>query len=141
MPKMPEVTVHVTAEPDPKETQEHKASADMWAEQCRTLQRTLLDTQIEREALRVRLKHAQHGLGEGITRPHDAPEGCPTYYDGCNCTVEALAHNIDRAEKAERRVAELEALLHRARAVIPDKFEDEIQVRADINRYFNAHQG
>ena len=54
--------------------------------------------------------------------------------------MEALAHNIDRAEKAERRVAELEALLHRARAVIPDKFEDEIQVRADINRYFNAHQ-
>ena len=105
MPKMPEVTVHVTAEPDPKETQEYKASADMWAEQCRTLQRTLLDTQIEREALRVRLKHAQHGLGEGITRPHDAPEGCPTYYDGCNCTVEALVHNIERAQEAEAGLA------------------------------------
>ena len=45
------------------------------------------------------------------------------------------------AESKSARVAELEALLHRARAVIPDKFEDEIQVRADINRYFNAHQG
>ena len=111
MPKMPEVTVHVTTEPDPKETQEHKASADMWAEQCRTLQRTLLDTQIERDALRVQMKRAQQGIGEGITRPHDGPEGCPTYHDGCNCTVEVLVHNIERAKKAERRVAELEAEL------------------------------
>ena len=55
MPKMPEVTVHVTTEPDPQEAREYKASADMWAEQCRTLQRTLLDTQIERDALRARI--------------------------------------------------------------------------------------
>ena len=108
MPKMPEVTVHVTTEPDPQEAREYKASADMWAEQCRTLQRTLLDTQIERDALRVQLKRAQQGLGEDITRPHDCPERCPTYYDGCNCTVEVLAHNIERAQRAERRVAELE---------------------------------
>ena len=113
MPKMPEVTVHVTTEPDPKEAREYKASADMWAEQCRTLQRTLLDTQIERDALRVQMKRAQQGIGEGITRPHDGPEGCPTYHDGCNCTVEVLAHNIERAQKAERRVAELEAILRR----------------------------
>jgi len=111
MPKMPEVTVHVTTEPDPQEAREYKASADMWAEQCRTLQRTLLDTQIERDALRVQLKRAQQGLGEDITRPHDCPERCPTYYDGCNCTVEVLAHNIERAQKAERRVAELESEL------------------------------
>ena len=141
MPKMPEVTVHVTAEPDPKETQEHKASADMWAEQCRTLQRTLLDTQIEREALRVRLKHAQHGLGEGITRPHDAPEGCPTYYDGCNCTVEALVHNIERAEKAEARVAELEAVrddLSRAYAVQGLALEEERTRVAELEAALNA---
>ena len=101
MPKMPEVTVHVTTEPDPQEAREYKASADMWAEQCRTLQRTLLDTQIERDALRVQLKRAQQGLGEDITRPHDCPERCPTYYDGCDCTVEVLVHNIERAKKAE----------------------------------------
>lgn len=53
MPKMPEVTVHVTTEPDPKETRGYKASADMWAEQCRTLQRTLLDVQAERDKLRT----------------------------------------------------------------------------------------
>ena len=111
MPKMPEVTVHVTTEPDPQEAREYKASADMWAEQCRTLRRTLLDTQIEREALRVRMERAQQGIGEDTTRPHDGPEGCPTYHDGCNCTVEVLVHNIERAKKAERRVAELEAEL------------------------------
>ena len=109
MPKMPEVTVHVTTEPDPQEAREYKASADMWAEQCRTLQRTLLDVQVERDSLRIQLKQAQQGVGEGITRPHDGPEGCPTYYDGCNCTVEVLAHNIERAKRAERRAAELEA--------------------------------
>ena len=109
MPKLPEVTVHVTTEPDPKEAHEFKASADLWAEQCRTLQRTLLDAQVECESLRVRLKHAQQGLGEGITRPHGGPEDCPTYHDGCNCTVEVLVHNIERAEKAETRVVELEA--------------------------------
>lgn len=32
--------------------------------------------------------------------PH-APEDCPTWYDGCNCTVSALEHNIERAERAE----------------------------------------
>ena len=111
MPKMPEVTVHVTTEPDPKEAREYKASADMWAEQCRTLQRTLLDIQVERDSLRIQLKQAQQGIGEGITRPHDGPEGCPTYHDGCNCTVEVLAHNIERAQEAERRVAELESEL------------------------------
>ena len=64
------------------------------------------------ESLRSQLIQAQQGLGEGVARPHDTPEGCPTYYDGCNCTVEALVHNIERAEKAERRVAELEAAIH-----------------------------
>ena len=58
--------------------------------------------------LEAQLAQAQQGVGEGITRPHDGPERCPTYYDGCNCTVEVLAHNIERAQKAERRAAELE---------------------------------
>ena len=61
--------------------------------------------------LEAQLTQAQQGIGEGVARPHDTPEGCPTYYDGCNCTVEALVHNIERAEKAEARVAELESRL------------------------------
>ena len=61
--------------------------------------------------LEAQLTQAQQGIGEGVARPHDTPEGCPTYYDGCNCTVEALVHNIERAEKAEARVADLEARL------------------------------
>ena len=137
MPKMPEVTVHVTTEPDPKETQEHKASADMWAEQCRTLQRTLLDTQIERDALRVQMKRAQQGIGEGITRPHDGPERCPTYYDGCNCTVEVLVHNIERAKRDEARIADLEQSVRTMHAdasaltVERDRYREALKIIAD----------
>ena len=57
------------------------------------------------EVLETQLSQAQQGLGEGVTRPHDGPENCPTYYDGCNCTVEALTHNIKRAQEAEAGLA------------------------------------
>jgi hypothetical protein len=36
-------------------------------------------------------------------------DNCPTFHDGCHCTVETLLHNIAQAEKSESRVAELEA--------------------------------
>lgn len=32
---------------------------------------------------------------------HPEPDGCPTWYDGCNCTVEVLAHALERARIAE----------------------------------------
>lgn len=40
---------------------------------------------------------------EGLTGPHgmDA-EHCPTFHDGCHCTVETLVYNIDRADAAEK---------------------------------------
>ena len=37
----------------------------------------------------------------------------------------------------ESHIAKLESLLRRARAVIPDEYEDEIEVRAAINHYLN----
>ena len=54
-----------------------------------------------------RLEELEAGIGDEITRPHDGPENCPTYHDGCNCTVEVLVHNIERAEKAEARIDDL----------------------------------
>jgi len=36
--------------------------------------------------------------------PHKDGEDCYTYYDGCNCTVEALNHNIARADAAEAKL-------------------------------------
>lgn len=44
-----------------------------------------------------------------VGAPHEKPEDCPTYYDGCRCTVDTLAHNIQRAEAAEQRLREVEA--------------------------------
>ena len=73
--------------------------------------------------LEAQLAQAQQGVGEGITRPHDGPERCPTYYDGCNCTVEVLVHNIERAQKAEARVAELEAAIRWACGESDDGFQ------------------
>ena len=48
--------------------------------------------------------------------PHSDPDECPTYYDECNCTVENLDWQIDRAEKAEQRVKDLKAELRWADA-------------------------
>jgi hypothetical protein len=52
--------------------------------------------------------------------PHDDPEDCTTWYDGCNCTVGALSHNITRAELAEERVKELERVLHEVDETLTD---------------------
>ncbi len=39
-----------------------------------------------------------------VSAPHDKPADCPSFFDGCNCTVQALAHNVNRADLAERRL-------------------------------------
>ena len=44
---------------------------------------------------------AEDGLSKGSTRPHSDPMDCPTWYDTCNCNVDALVWNIERAEKSE----------------------------------------
>jgi hypothetical protein len=41
-----------------------------------------------------------------VSAPHGDPAECPTYYDGCHCTVGTLAFNIARAESAERALGE-----------------------------------
>ena len=86
-------------------------------------------------------ERAQLGIGEGTTRPHGSPEQCPTYYDGCNCTVEVLVHNIERAKKAEagNRLADLEEELERSNKFLEDAkaaFNAKVDVlEADLDRY------
>jgi hypothetical protein len=42
---------------------------------------------------------------EGLVGPHGMdPSRCPTFHDGCHCTVENLVHNIERAERAEAKL-------------------------------------
>ena len=57
------------------------------------------------------LEKAEMGLTEGTTRPHGNPTNCPTYYDGCHCSVQVLEFNIARAEKAENKITTLQRLL------------------------------
>lgn len=56
----------------------------------------------ERDELQERLCD---GYGEKL-KGHVA-EKCPTFYDGCHCTVDVLVHNIKRAEAAEAEVKRL----------------------------------
>jgi len=39
--------------------------------------------------------------------PHSKPENCPTWYDGCRCTVETLEHNIEFRESRHQQYYEL----------------------------------
>ena len=57
------------------------------------------------------LEQAEMGLTEDSTRTHKGPENCPTYYDGCHCSVLVLRFNIARAEKAEEKNITLQRLL------------------------------
>jgi len=41
--------------------------------------------------------------------PHKEESECLIWYDGCHCTMATLAHNIDRADRAEAEVARLKA--------------------------------
>ena len=75
---MPEVTVHVTTEPDTKELIEYKASADMWAEQCHTLQRTMLGIQIERDDLVMLVRQLATKLRK-VAPDTDLPERAIDY--------------------------------------------------------------
>lgn len=36
-----------------------------------------------------------------LNQPHLESANCPTYHDGCHCTIETLIHNIERADKLE----------------------------------------
>lgn len=41
-----------------------------------------------------------------VGAPHADPGDCPTYYDGCHCTVENIAYALARAEEADRLLGE-----------------------------------
>lgn len=74
----------------------------------RQLTRRLLHA---RRALRAEQQAYEHLAKSALKVPCTSFEDCPTYYDGCNCTVECLVHNIDRAEVAEAEVARLKAVI------------------------------
>ena len=46
-------------------------------------------------------------LREVAVGNHSTPDECPLWYDGCNCTVGALVHNFDRAERAEAALGKI----------------------------------
>lgn len=77
---------------------------------------------------------------EGVAALRDhAPESCPTWYDGCHCTVDALRHNIERAEKAEAKrdalaskAVEMELLWSGTNAELEEAREHEKQTHQQL---------
>lgn len=70
---------------------------------------------------------------EGLTGPHGMePELCPTFHDGCHCTVENLVHNIERAEAAE-------ALLEAVRLGLVEAMEKSLKVVPSNARAVHGH--
>lgn len=58
------------------------------------------------------LKSAYKDQWEAFIALDDHTESeCPTYYDGCHCSVMVLRHNIERAERAEKAL-ELQMSTH-----------------------------
>ena len=65
-------------------------------------------------AIRAKLAALERELRqarEPLTGPHGMdPTHCPTFHDGCHCTVDTLVHNIERAEAAEKKLEQVRAV-------------------------------
>lgn len=71
----------------------------------------------------------------GPEGPHETPDNCLTWYDGCNCTLETLAHNIARAEKAE---ADLAQAAEKCALLQHDLLSARINTEKEAERYVRA---
>ena len=109
-----------------------------------------MDRQKQAEACVAKLEverndaiHREHEASEQIRACHEILDrlGAPRDQDSglsyhLNGRLSRLVAN-ETGQLWEARMGEMEALLRRARAVIPSEYEDEIEVRAAINRHFN----
>ena len=87
------------------------------------------------DALAILKEQPPAGELEILNHPHLESANCPTYHDGCHCTVETLIHNIKRAAKAEANRKEAGKALEmceRARACGQIEKIDKIILQAAI---------
>lgn len=87
----------------------HASTAGIIIDMCIDAERSLDNIKSELEDLGNRLGDAEWPLNA----PHANPENCPTYYDGCRCSVDTLKHNIDRAETAEAHISVMKENIER----------------------------
>ena len=58
-------------------------------------------------------------IGKGaVIFPHDDPDLCPTYYDGCNCTSTSVEQMSAIANDAQLEAGNLEDEVTRLRSII-----------------------
>lgn len=63
---------------------------------------------LERQLSEAKARIAELEKDVSFIGTHKDMGDCPTFYDGCHCTHETLAHNIQRAEAAEAKLKECE---------------------------------
>jgi hypothetical protein len=65
--------------------------------------------------------------------PHSKPEDCPTWYDGCHCTVAALEHNIKRADDLQAHIDKLdsEISMRRKESTSKNRIMGDLQAKLD----------
>lgn len=65
----------------------------------------LLLTARQLSRLQYNIKYLRIALKEKLLvgAPHNGPEHCPTYYDGCNCSVQWLESLIEDNEKLRKQ--------------------------------------
>ena len=56
---------------------------------------------LTKEVERLRDERSRADRAWLVGAPHGGADACPTFYDGCHCTVDTLDHNCRRAEAAE----------------------------------------
>lgn len=91
-------------------------------------------------AIARRLLQERNEARQPINNQHKDPKECPTWYDGCNCNVETLTHNIDRAQKAEAEIGRLRRKIRAFADNIADSdiwacmYAEELRALAEPNR-------
>lgn len=105
------------------------------------------DRVAELESERNDLMHREHEATVQMSDCHKVLDrlGAPRSQDnGLNYYLNGRLSRLVAGETGKLWAAEMgamTALLRRACSVIPSEYEDEIEVRAAINQYLNAHQG
>lgn len=101
----------------------------------------------ELESKRNSLIHREHEASSQMFECHKILDrlGAPRDQDnGLSYHLNGRLSRLVAGETGKLWAAEMQtmtALLRRARACIPDAYEDEVAVRTAINTYLNAHQG
>lgn len=104
------------------------------------LKEELRSLQAEVVVLKQKVWDAATGVSADATRPHSSPDDCPTYYDGCNCTVMNLRDIVEERERMREQLAEAGRQAEAADRVIDEVRAERDRLRAQVNGMIHEPQ-